>query len=1296
MTSKSKPEVEQSVQRRHVYIHPSSSRRRGVRSLLLLVVAATLLISLSSPSKFLRDSLFSESHQSTLSEDEITWKDDTWPIRQQKPWDISTDYPHPRVLEYDVQQGTWLRLDVHPKTGDIVFDMLGDLYCIPGDATLQSTVIQARSVTLGVPHDADPHFSPNGDKIVFRSDAGLGVDNIWVMDWTGCGEMDLRRDDVPPELKEARSTASVDQELLAQGITETIDRRHKRLQREGRAGARMVSNETYRFVTDPRFHPSGDKVIATKWYTSSRSLGAGEGWEYTLPSDDTSPIAAGSGSRIVGRTLPPGWTMDNYGDQQIGPEQFLWLGNDALIYSKNVLRESTGSFEYSQDVHQGIYAIFLYNLTSDVTETLADASPGGASRPELSRDRRTLAFVRRQRDHEVLVLKDLETGTIHHAWDGLTYDLTAISAPMGTYPSFAFTPDDAAIIIWAAGKIHRVPLTTNSRGERISGGSPHTIEFKAHIHKNLAETLSIPKAVDLVNMETKPTQRIHAFRDLRADESGKKVVFRAGNIPVVQVVGKDSPTKVPVLYDDEGKTPYYSPSFIPGTNGNLIIHSRWSDTTFTTLEVADLVNGKAREVEGLPLGRYLSAVLCACKGSKRTIAFVKTGGDYLSGDVVATAHTGLYIGDIDLDPSFSKIPVSNLRLVPTEINLFDSIDLQFIEKNKKLFVQQSNRAFVIDLEGKPVDLVGTPPHFTLGSGKMSGEIAVSTRVSSCLKSWLGKIIGKDDSGFRADNVAFVDFYHVYVVPGSKVKEDEEVWSRPGNSTQGLARVSLDGGHDITWSGDGKRLFWFLGPYLHSLEISKLSKCSSEIERDSTTFGISCIKDLLKYQEIVVEHSTDIARVKKSTTRTSPTSNGDVVVIHNATILTMETGKLETDLIEGGMLVIRGGVIESVYSVSKAPSLSSYLGSTIIDAHGGFVIPGFIDSHSHWNGFTNPHPAKSWELQTFLAYGVTTVHNPSSDNVDGFVERSRVESGQFVGPRIFHTGNVVYGAAATPYHQTAEDMNEAHSTLIRIKAEGGPFSTSYKNYNQPVRASRQRLLTAARNLSMLCVPEGGMNYDWDLTYIIDGMTTVEHSIPVPVLYEDVLKLFAYSGTGNTPTHLVNYGGAFGEQIVWATQDVPNDPKLRRFTRHDILEGITESTARPLHSFQLFNTSASVAKMVDLGLKALIGAHGEPPLGLNYHAEMAFAHGAMTPYQVLQAATSWAAQVFGMFDSIGSISEAKLADLLIYPAGVDLLNGSITGTLQLQYVMRGGRLWKAETMEEVWPESGKVQEMPPLNP
>lgn len=30
------------------------------------------------------------------------------------------------------------------------------------------------------------------------------------------------------------------------------------------------------------------------------------------------------------------------------------------------------------------------------------------------------------------------------------------------------------------------------------------------------------------------------------------------------------------------------------------------------------------------------------------------------------------------------------------------------------------------------------------------------------------------------------------------------------------------------------------------------------------------------------------------------------------------------------------------------------------------------------------------------------------------------------------------------------------------------------------------------MSILCVPEGGMNYDWDLTYIIDGWLALPRS------------------------------------------------------------------------------------------------------------------------------------------------------------------------------------------------------------
>ena len=56
------------------------------------------------------------------------WKDDLWPLRPSEPWDISTDFSHPRKLTYNVTSGTWMRLDMSP-TGDLVFDMLGYHSC---------------------------------------------------------------------------------------------------------------------------------------------------------------------------------------------------------------------------------------------------------------------------------------------------------------------------------------------------------------------------------------------------------------------------------------------------------------------------------------------------------------------------------------------------------------------------------------------------------------------------------------------------------------------------------------------------------------------------------------------------------------------------------------------------------------------------------------------------------------------------------------------------------------------------------------------------------------------------------------------------------------------------------------------------------------------------------------------------------------------------------------------------------------------------------------------------------------
>ncbi|KAJ3569114.1 hypothetical protein NP233_g5263 [Leucocoprinus birnbaumii] len=120
------------------------------------------------------------------------------------------------------------------------------------------------------------------------------------------------------------------------------------------------------------------------------------------------------------------------------------------------------------------------------------------------------------------------------------------------------------------------------------------------------------------------------------------------------------------------------------------------------------------------------------------------------------------------------------------------------------------------------------------------------------------------------------------------------------------------------------------------------------------------------------------------------------------------------------------------------------------------------------------------------------------------------------------------------------------------------------------------------------------------------------------------------------------------------------------------------------------------MVEIGLLAHLGAHGEAPLGLNYHTEMWFTkQGGLSNYDVIRAATASGAQTLGVFPSLGSLSSGKLADYLVYPPEVDLLGGDISLTKELAYVARGGRLWDASSMEEVWPVKGRKQEMPPFN-
>ena len=139
-------------------------------------------------------------------------------------WDVTKHKAKYKEVEFTVNEGTWMNLDVSPDGKEIVFDMLGDIYKMPisgGEATL---------LRGGLAFEVQPRFSPDGKQISFTSDAG-GGDNIWIMNSDG-------------------------------------------------SDAKQITKENFRLLNNAVWTPDGNYIIARKHFTSTRSLGAGEMWMY--------------------------------------------------------------------------------------------------------------------------------------------------------------------------------------------------------------------------------------------------------------------------------------------------------------------------------------------------------------------------------------------------------------------------------------------------------------------------------------------------------------------------------------------------------------------------------------------------------------------------------------------------------------------------------------------------------------------------------------------------------------------------------------------------------------------------------------------------------------------------------------------------------------------------------------------------------------------------------------------------------------------------------------------------------
>jgi len=491
-------------------------------------------------------------------------------------------------------------------------------------------------------------------------------------------------------------------------------------------------------------------------------------------------------------------------------------------------------------------------------------------------------------------------------------------------------------------------------------------------------------------------------------------------------------------------------------------------------------------------------------------------------------------------------------------------------------------------------------------------------------------------------LAFNELFNVYITPMINVGVAQD--ASAGNKAIPVAKVTTDGGTYMQWSTDSKNLHWTLGPKYFTIDVN-------------SAFNFDGSKP-----------KTQASSVDINLTLKSDVPSG-IVALKGARIISMKGD----EVIENGTILTDGNKITSI---GKVDAVSIPANAKVIDVHGKTIMPGIIDVHAHLR--TSPDgisPQNDWSYLANLAFGVTTSHDPSSNTEMVFSQSEMLKAGRMVGPRVYSTGGILYGADGD-FKVVINSLDDALANLKRLKAVG---AFSVKSYNQPRREQRQQILEAARQLKMEVVPEGGSTFFHNMNMVADGHTGIEHSIPVLPVYKDVTTLWNNTTVGYTPTLIVAYGGQWGENYWYDRTNVWENEKLMTYTPRSIIDSrARRRTTSEYSDYNHIDIAKATKQIADGGTKVNLGAHGQIQ-GLGAHWELwMFVQGGFSPLQAIRNATLNGAHYLGMDKEIGSLEAGKLADLVIMDANPldDIRNSE-----KIKYVMINGRLYDSATMNEV---------------
>ncbi len=866
-------------------------------------------------------------------------------------------------------------------------------------------------------------------------------------------------------------------------------------------------------------------------------------------------------------------------------------------------------------------------------EDVLTSAPGSAVRPLLSPDGTMLVYGTRFDAETGLRIRNLSTGEDRWLEYPVQRDDQESRFTRDLLPACAFMPGGREIVLSHGGRIHRLDIAT---------GESRVIPFSAQVKQRIGPLLHV-------------SQRV---------EEGP-VAARLIQAPAVSPDGK-----------------------------------RLAFSAFTTLHVMDLPDGKPEALTKAPArafqpswspdGRWLAYVTWTADGGH--LWKVRSDG---RGSPTRLTEAPAFYSDPAWAPDGETIV---LLRAPAHERVQPSVDFGLPQGMDLVRVPASGGAASLILPARGLGR----PHFTedpqriflyLDSGPFGAGLGglISLRFDGTDRRAHLKVtgpgiffseepVGADDIRVSPDGrwaLAHVsNQLYLTAIPPIGGEAPTVNVSQPSVPLKKLTDIGAD---YFGWADGGKTVTWAIGSTffrrpLDGIDFEPPAKKEEEKEpkegaEEEGEEGADEDDPEPKPFEEEVE-AVEAIRIAVERPRSVPQG---AIALRGATVVTMRGD----EIVRNADVVVEGNRIAAIGPRGE-PKIPA--GSREIDVAGKTIVPGFIDTHAHWfeirRGILD---VQNWTFLANLAYGVTAGLDVQTATNDMFAYQDLVDIGEILGPRAYSTGPGIFS------DNNFQSLDQVKGVLSKYKEH---YRTrNLKSYIVGNRKQRQLVVQASAELGMMPTTEGGLDLKMDLTHVIDGFAGNEHALPIVPLFNDVVELVARSGIGYTPTLLVAYGGPFAENHFYASEEVHDDAKLRRFTPHTDID----SKARRVPWFRKDEhvyprTAAQAAKIVRAGGNVGIGAHGQLQ-GLGYHWEMwALASGGLTPMEVLKAATLDGAEIIGFEQDLGSLEPGKMADLVVLDESpLD----DIRNTNTVRYVMKNGELFEADTLDRIWPVETPLQ-------